>query len=359
MAAADMRGGAAAAPRWRSALAGLYLTIRFSAFGFTGLLPLVGAASVAGVASVAGGWNAPLVLWLLAIALAFHIFAYMLNDVVDLWVDRSEPLRADSPLVRGSLGRGQALLIACLQVPLAFVLAWAAGAGAAAFGWLALAFAAMALYDLYGKRCPWPVLTDAVQSAGWCSLLLFGAVFSGGTPNAATGWLATYVFLCVMLVNGVHGSLRDLANDQRRGARTTALWLGARPGAGSGVLVSPWLALYTLGLQAGMVLCALGTWQVLPHATHAASARALGLLLVVLGAAVLSLLAASRQAADRRTFIAAGAWNIVATLLVLPALMGPLLGLAGSAVLLAVLCLPVLAMWAYNGSHWRLKDSSV
>ena len=351
MRAADLpRGQAALPPRWRRWVVGVYLTIRVSAFGFTGLLPLVGAASVA------PAWNAVQTAWLLAVALAFHVFAYVLNDVVDLWLDRSEPLRADSPLVRGELGRTHALLIAWLQVPLAFVLAWAAGAGATAFGWLAVAFIAMTLYDVYGKRCPWPLLTDAVQAAGWCALLLFGAALFGTAPNAATGWLAAYVFLCVMLVNGVHGSLRDLANDQGRGARTTALWLGARPGTGSGVRVSPALALYTLGLQIGLVVCALATWHALDHGSPAGSARAFGLLLVVLAAAVLSLLAAARQAADRRSFVAAGAWNIVATLLVMPALAGPLLGLVGGTVLLAVLLLPVLAMWAYNGSHWGLKE---
>lgn len=353
MRAADLaRGRAAPHPLWRGLIVGLYLTIRVSAFGFTGLLPLMGAASVA------SAWSAVQTAWLLAIALAFHVFAYMLNDVVDLWVDRSEPLRADSPLVRGELRRTHALLITWLQVPLAFVLAWAAGAGAAALGWLAVAFVAMTLYDIYGKRCPWPLLTDAVQAAGWCTLLLLGATFFGTAPNAATGWLASYVFLCVMLVNGVHGSLRDLANDHRRGARTTALWLGARPGTGSGVRVSPALALYALGLQMGLVVCALATWNALDHGSTTDGARAFGLLLTVLAAAVLSLLAAARRAANRRSFVAAGAWNIVATLLVMPALAGPLLGWVGSSVLLAVLLLPVLAMWAYNGSHWGMTEPS-
>ena len=33
----------------------------------------------------------------------------------------------------------------------------------------------------------------------------------------------------ILLVNGVNSSLRDLANDFAFGARTTAIWLGARP----------------------------------------------------------------------------------------------------------------------------------
>jgi len=74
--------------RW---LVSLYLVIRVWALNFTLLLPLVGAAGAQGELPLRDA--APL----LFIALAFHVFAYVLNDVADLWVDRSEPLRADSP----------------------------------------------------------------------------------------------------------------------------------------------------------------------------------------------------------------------------------------------------------------------
>jgi hypothetical protein len=41
-------------------------------------------------------------------------------------------------------------------------------------------------------------------------------------------WLGSYVVLAIIVVNGVHGAVRDLANDHAHGARTTALWLGGR-----------------------------------------------------------------------------------------------------------------------------------
>lgn len=348
MRAPELHAPGRPAPPWQRAAVNLYLTIRVSALGFSAVLPLVGAASVV------PAWSAAQTAWLLAATLAFHVFAYMFNDVIDLWVDRTEPLRADSPLVRGELGRTPALAIAWAHVPLAFGIAWAGGAGAESLAWLTIAFAAMTLYDLYGKRCPWPLLTDAVQSIGWSALLLFGAHFGGASPSAATGWLAAYVFGCVMLVNGVHGGLRDLANDHRRGARTTAAWLGARAGAGDAIVIAPTLAWYALALQAALAVCAVAAWHALDHGSRGASARAFGLLVVVLAAAVISLLAAHRQAGSRRGLVTAGAWNIVATVLVLPALVLQTLGVAGSTVLLLAFALPVLAMWAYNGSHWRL-----
>ena len=334
------------APCWRRWAVGTYLTIRVSTLGFTLLLPLSGAASAA------PGWRAGEVAWLLALALAFHVFAYVFNDVVDLRVDRTEPLRASSPLVRGAISRTQALVLAWAQLPIAFALALAGGARAPLLGWLALAFGALALYDLYGKRCPWPLLTDAVQSVGWCALLLMGAWASAGEASAATWWLAAYVFLCVLLVNGVHGGLRDLANDSRCGARTTAVWLGARAGAGTAIVLSPALVAYALALQAGLVACALGACRATTSGSDHALAR--GLVAAALAAACVSLAVAFGRVGERRALVAAGAWNIVATLLVLPPAVLPRLGWAGGAVLLAVFALPVIAMWAYNGSHWRL-----
>lgn len=333
-------------PRWRRWAVRAYLTIRVSTLGFTLLLPL------AGSACASPGWRPVQAAWLIAIALAFHIFAYVLNDVVDLDIDRSEPLRADSPLVHGEIGRLQALALAWTQPPLAFGIALAGRASAPVLAWLALAFVAMAIYDVYGKRCHWPLVTDAVQAVSWCALLLMGAWDANSSPPEATWWVVGYVFLCVMLVNGVHGGLRDLANDQRCGAQTTALWFGARAGAGNAVITSRALTLHALALQTGLAVCALGAARAIEIGT--ARGSALVPVVATLVAACASLFVAFRRVHDRRALVGAGALNIVATVLVLPALVWPQIGATGGAVLLAIFGLPALAMWAYNGSHWRL-----
>src|SRR5882672_4637092 len=68
---------------------------RFSVLGFSVMLPLIGAAAVSRALS------AGQLVALTAVGFAFHIFAYVSNDVFDLPIDRTQPLRADSPLVRG------------------------------------------------------------------------------------------------------------------------------------------------------------------------------------------------------------------------------------------------------------------
>ena len=337
--------------RWAVAL---YLTIRVSALGFTLVLPLVGAASVAagpGMSRITVARTGALLL----VALSFHVFAYVLNDVVDLWLDRSEPLRADSPLVQGAIGRGSLLALAWAQVPVAFGLAFVHRAHGAALAMLLISFVAMAVYDVYGKRCRWPLLTDAVQSAGWCALLGLGAWWHGPVWPPLTGWIAAYVFCCVMLVQGVHGGLRDLANDLRGGARTTAVWLGARPGAGSGIEVSGALAAYAALLQGGLWVTALAALACLPNEARSGGAQAF--VVAVLAAATGALVLAYRRRTDRRRLIACGAWNIVCALLVLPALVLPLIDLAEACTLVAALVLPIAAMLVYNGSHWRLAPA--
>lgn len=352
MAVAEATSVPPAPPRWQRFAVDVYLALRLSTFGFTGLLPIVGAATVAAEIDCFR------LGWLLAVATAFHVFAYVLNDAVDLWVDRTEPLRADAPLVRGAMSLVQAYALALVQVPLAFGLALSIGASGHALGWLALAFAAMAVYDLWGKRCPWPLLTDAVQSVGWCALLLAGAEFDGARAGAGTWAAAVYVFLCVMLVNGVHGALRDLANDHARGALTTAVWFGARAGNGTAVRVPLALTAYALALQAGLVASAAWAVAALDQGSTLAGVAtriAVGVVLVV---ACATLAWAFGRAGQRRALVGAGAINIVATLLVLPLLVLARLGPGGAAVLLAVFTLPVVAMWAYNGSHWRLRPES-
>ena len=354
------RSAVSALPAWRRWATAFYLTIRVSALGFTLVLPLVGAVSRGGAI---GAWQMAV---LMLVALSFHVFAYVLNDVVDLRLDRSEPLRADSPLVQGTFGRNQSLALAWVQLPVAFGLAYVAAASAAALGMLLVAFAAMAAYNLYGKRCRWPVFTDAVQAIGWCALLGMGAAWHGPPGNAPVGygpvwptfagWIAAFVFFCVMLVQGVHGGLRDLANDQRGGARTTALWLGARPGSGTGIVISGAMAGYAVLLQAALWLTAMAAASAPPNMAASASMRLLVIALLVAASGALVL--AYRRRSERRRLIAAGALNIVCTLLVLPVLVLPSLDLAEASALLAALLLPIAAMLAYNGSHWRLSPQS-
>lgn len=201
--------------------------IRLHFLGFTGLMVLLGATAV----DPSPPW--PRLAGLLAVGAAFHVFAYVLNDVVDLRVDRAHPDRHRDPLVRGTVRPGLALALALAQVPLAAAIAWWLCPDPLAFAILAAAFAGMAIYDLWGKRCPVPPITDAVQGLAWAGLAVWAARAAGGHFTLLAGTAAAYGAGFILLINGVHGGLRDLATDLAQGRRTTALFFGARPRTGT------------------------------------------------------------------------------------------------------------------------------
>lgn len=202
--------------------------VRLHQLFFSALWPLLGAASVRGdlSASELGG--------LLAVMLCFHIYTYLLNDVIDLPIDRTQPQRQGDPLVRGSIRPSTALLIALLQPGLTIPITIWLGGTLRAHMTLAAGFAMMGAYNLWGKRCPFPPLTDIIQGFAWGSLAIYAAQVLGTAPTPLTWLVAGYVVVFALFFNGIHGSLRDLANDFDRGARTTAIVLGARPAKGTG-----------------------------------------------------------------------------------------------------------------------------
>lgn len=324
-----------------------YLFIRISTIGFTLLLPLLG------VASSNQELTHGTMLLMVSIGLVFHIFAYVLNDVVDLWLDQTEPLRADSPLVQGAITRRHAVWLALFQPPLAFAIASLAGVTLEALYMLGAAFLSLMIYNLYGKRCPLPPLTDIIQAVGWCALVLFGAFVFTPRVQANTMWLLAYIFVYILLINGIHGGVRDLANDLAHHARTTAIWLGARPpGHGSSTKLTLRLTAYGFLLQGAMVAFAVLGLDSLDY-THRDYWLAAVPVFAGLTASTLMLLLLLRLR-DRRQLVALGASHTFISLAVLPALYIPMLNPAAVATVLAVFCLPTIAMYLYNGSHWCL-----
>lgn len=191
-------------------------------FGYTAVLPLIGAGTADAVVT---GWQ---VGGLLATAVSFHLFAYLLNDLIDLPLDKTQSSRQNYPLVSGLVTVQQVRFWVVIQLPILLILWWVLGGNGLALLCLAWAVGGMTLYNLWGKRSPLPPLTDLLQGTSWAAFLLFGA-FVVGQPTPQTWMAAGFIIVYILLVNGINGSLRDLANDYAFGARTTAIWLGARP----------------------------------------------------------------------------------------------------------------------------------
>jgi 4-hydroxybenzoate polyprenyltransferase len=333
-------------------VADLYHFFRVSALGATATLPLLGAASVD--RELTGRRAAGL----LAVAAAFHAFAYVHNDLCDLELDRTQPRRAFYPLVAGRISPAAARAVALAAIPLAFALdvllvrphALTPSRPHARQFHLAAAFALLAAYNRWGKRCPLPPLTDLLQGAGWAALLRYGAVASGRAPTALTGLLAAHEILLIVMVNGVHGALRDLENDAARGARTTAILLGAGAGEGGALRVPPALVAYAGALQAALL--ALPAWaaagNLAGHGPREQAAAGVGV-----GAISAAIVGVLRAAAAGGASAEAGMAHLVLLLSAPVALLAPGLRPPARAALLAAHLLPLLSNGlTYGALRW-------
>lgn len=304
---------------------------RFSVLGFSLILPVAGAATVSAHVTVAQ------IAALLAVALAFHIFGYVSNDVCDLPIDRTEPLRAGSPLVRGLVSPRVAFAIAMIPVPLAAALHLAAGGDPAAAAVLMTGMGFGWIYNAYGKRIAAPLVSDVAQALAWVALALYGALTMRSALTLAFDWLGATVVLYVLLVNGLHGGLRDLANDARHGAKTTAILLGARAMDDGRLLVPRGLKLYGLALHVLiLVIAVLAVGERWPAAAIA----------VVIAHALLLILAfkALRPAASRAEMVHAGFAHLflsIGVVFIPFALFG---NRATAATIIAVYALPVVVL---------------
>jgi 4-hydroxybenzoate polyprenyltransferase len=319
------------------AVRGIGAFVRFSALGGSVMLPQLGVASGAGEASVRS------VALATAIGVTFHVFAYVLNDVADLRIDRTDPRRVSSPLVLGAVTPQVALSIALVMLLAGASLAATSGAPVlAAVGAAALGLGA---YDVLGKRTRWPPLMDLIQGAGWASLLLAGAWLAGGVTPLSIA-LAGFIAVFIVMANGVHGAIRDLPNDTRHGVRTTASMLGAGSTPDGRRVVPGLVMAYAWTLQA--TLLAITSVAVVAAGGSTAAVVPAAFALLLLGAATVA-----RSDAD---LLAAGMLHLLVVLTIPIALVAssapPLL----VAAILATYLLPVLSHgWLPGALAWARR----
>jgi 4-hydroxybenzoate polyprenyltransferase len=240
--------------------------IRIHYFGFTAMLVLLGAAlfrpepNMAFAAALVGA------------ALAFHVYAYVLNDVIDLEHDKNEPRRKHHPLVAEAITPEAAAGIAAGAFGVGILSAlhatgfdFSASVNRLAVGVFVGGLILMTIYNVWGKVCPVPPITDLVQGVAWGSLALFGALSAASVDHRAStsseiialvwdraGSLFLYGTGFIFLINGVHGGVRDLENDSRNHKRTTAIFLGAKvvlEGKDKRVVTGPALWIFAYAVQ--------------------------------------------------------------------------------------------------------------
>jgi 4-hydroxybenzoate polyprenyltransferase len=313
--------------------------LRFEYLSVAVIFPLIGSAT--GTSRLTGFH----LLGILGGAFAFHIYVSLLNDIIDLPLDRTNPARSAYPLVSGRISLATALVITLIQIPIsAAIIYWQSGSSAAYLS-MALALGMMTIYNIWGKRSSFPPAIDVIQGIGFSSLVLFGAALTAGlTPLS---WLAFALGILWMVIINLLGGLRDLHSDLAFGVNTTPIYFGMRP-SGSEETVPSFVPYYGyilhVAMMAGGILVIL--WS---DERYAVGLRiALGTVSVLGGALALFFLVTTFDAAarDYDTMMLAGLRYI-----------------GTSAGALFLILLPALPWWAALSVIfmfvWRYRDYSL
>lgn len=199
----------------------------------TGVAPVLGAVSV-GVSELNH------LIALFVIGFLGHIYGFVLNDYIDVDVDRLSKGLTDRPLVSGTISKRRALIFAFASMLIAFGIAlyffnlWA-------FSVLLLSAVLVTIYDVISKRFPG---TDIILAFSVLFLILFGA-FSAESGSAfeslkglrvtqfpSVSGLALVILLLgffqVLFMNIVAGGLKDIDHDYLADANTLAVKLGVK-----------------------------------------------------------------------------------------------------------------------------------
>ena len=194
---------------------------RFHQLGFVSLWPLLGLLCTS-------TWDASMGIAIVGVSFFFNSFGVILNDVVDLPVDRTAPLRQRAALVRGVVTPKQALSLALLQIPLMLTAHIVGGLSPHAIPLLLAVTASLAVYDLWSKTCRLPLLVDAALALSGFLYVLYGARVAEPSMPLLVWPVAVSSAAFLLYVNAFSNGLRDLDNDLSCHRRTTPIWLGCR-----------------------------------------------------------------------------------------------------------------------------------
>jgi len=196
--------------------------------GLTGVAPVLGALAM---------WNVdtltPLKLVILFIigGLA-HSYGFVLNDFIDIKVDKLSKDLTARPLVRGSITRRRASLFAVSCMIGSLLLSFVFYSDLRSYLFLVLilllAYSFATVYDIASKKYPG---MDLFVAGAVFFLILFGAS-TIGTPTTLAYIVALIGGLQVLFMNMINGAIKDIDHDKEGSANTIAIRLGANIHAG-------------------------------------------------------------------------------------------------------------------------------
>ncbi len=220
---------------------------RLQTGAITAIAPIFGYICFAAINDIE--FNIVNIFLLFLIGIFMHIFIFVLNEYIDVDIDRLSPDLAEKPLVKGSVTMKGAAAVIIVSFVLTYILAiffflrfWAIIA-------LTISFVFGAIYDIYGKKFPGSDFVLALWIFWFC---LFGAsTLTSHNPfelPALIYIVAGLGFMQIVFNNAVEGGIKDVDHDHLGGAKTLATVMGVKVKRGK-LLFSSLFKGFTWGLK--------------------------------------------------------------------------------------------------------------
>ena len=154
-----------------------------------------------------------------------HIFGFVLNEYIDVRVDKKSSYLKEKPLVSGAIPRNHALFIALFSCICVYTLTIIFFPSVFPLFFLTLAFLSGVIYDTMGKKIPG---SDLFVGAASFFGVMFGASIVSVHFTNLVYIISFSVFIFLVFCNAVIGGLKDADHDSLAGAKTTAIRMGVK-----------------------------------------------------------------------------------------------------------------------------------
>lgn len=186
---------------------------RFQTAAATALAPVVGAI-------VVGQRDIFPLFILFVIGLLCHIYGFVLNEYMDIDVDKKSEDLKKKPLISGIIPKKHALFIALSSCICASIITIYFFRFILPILFLLLAIFLCEIYDFFGKKI---IGLDFVLGLGFFFICLMGASTVTYNFTTLTYIVCSVYFMHISFNNSVEGGLKDVDHDHLAGAKTLAL----------------------------------------------------------------------------------------------------------------------------------------
>jgi len=161
-----------------------------------------------------------------------HVYGFVINDLIDIKVDKLSNELFARPLVSGSISRKKAAIFAITCMIISFILSLYFFIELISYvllaSILAIAYILATIYNFSSKKYPG---MDVFVAGAVFFLILFGAatVSINQLFSNPLIWIVAFIgALQVLFMNMINGAIKDIDHDEKGLANTIAIKLGAK-----------------------------------------------------------------------------------------------------------------------------------